>query len=144
MDFLPLVDPVPKSFTFLNLQITPRIEPPTVRSKHLMVDIIPAFPSLCGGWFWLKGSLEESLVVEGRFLNLSVVGTATPSADVSLSVRFEYRCNRVLSLERGRDMSMPRRCGGFYKITSPDIYGPNSLVTISIYCDELSSASYIL
>jgi predicted phage tail protein len=50
----------------------------------------------------------------------------------------------MLSLNRGRDMVMPRRYGGFYKIGSPDVDGPNSLVTISTYCDELSSASYIL
>ena len=38
---------------------------------------------------------------------------------------------------------MPRHFGGCYIITGPDVYGPNSLVTISTCCDELSSPSYI-
>jgi len=41
-------------------------------------------------------------------------------------------------------MTMPRHFGGLYIITGPDSYGPNSLVTISTYCDEQSSASYIM
>jgi len=49
----------------------------------------------------------------------------------------------MLSLKRRRDMVMPRRFGGFYKIAGPGVAGPNSLVTISTYCAELSSASYI-
>jgi hypothetical protein len=82
--------------------------------------------------------------VGGRFLRRSFFETATPSAGTSVSVRFGYRYNRVLSLERGRDMLMPRRFGGFYKVAGPGVNGPNSLVTISTYCDELSSASYIM
>jgi len=70
--------------------------------------------------------------------------TAIPSAAASVSVRFGYRYNRVLSLERGSDILMPRRFGGFYKIAGPGIDGPDSLVTISTYFDELSSASYIM
>ena len=92
----------------------------------------------------LEGSFEDFGVVGGRFLKWSFFETAIPSADTSVSVRFGYRCNRVLSLERGRDMLTPRRFGGFYKIAGPGVDGPNSLVTISIYCNELPSASYIM
>lgn len=77
-------------------------------------------------------------------MNSRVVGTATPFADVNLPVHFGFRGNRALSLEWGRDISMPRQYGGFYEITDLDVYGPDSLVIISTYFDELSSASYIL
>lgn len=89
----------------------------------------------------MESSFGESLIAEGGLLDLSVVGTAAPSANVGAFVRFRYRCNRVLSLERGRDILLPRQRGGFYQITGPDDDGPNSLVTISTYCDELSLAS---
>ncbi len=89
----------------------------------------------------LNRSGEESGVAEGRSFSAWVDGTAAPSADGGVSVHFWSRCNRALSREGGADMSMPRRLGGFYPITGPDINGPNSLVTFSTYCDEFSSAS---
>jgi hypothetical protein len=93
-----------------------------------LVDIFLACLRLSTGVLWLEGRFEESEIEDGRFLNASVVGTATPSADVSVSVHLGYRCNRVLSLERRGDMLIPRQSGGFYKITGPDGDGPNSLV----------------
>jgi hypothetical protein len=83
-------------------------------------------------------------VVGSGFFKLSFCETATPSADATVSVRFEYQYNRVFTLELGGDMLMPRRFGGFYNIAGLGVNGPNSLVTISTYCDELSLASYIM
>jgi hypothetical protein len=86
-----------------------------------LIDILVAWPSLSAGHFLLEGSFEETRVAAGGFLNSRVVGTATPFADVNHPVRVGFRGNRALSLEWGRDISMPRQCGGFYEITDPDV-----------------------
>ena len=92
----------------------------------------------------MEGSFEKSETVEDRFSKWSFFGTTAPSAGASVPIRFGHRYNRLLSLERGSDMLMSRRCGGFYEIAGPLASEPNSLVTTSTYCDELSSASYIM
>jgi len=83
-------------------------------------------------------------VVKEKLDKSGVNGTATPFADKGFFVHLRRRCSLVLSLEWGRDMSMPRRFGGFGFITSSNSNEPDSLVTIDTYCDELSSASCIL
>ena len=139
-----MFDSVPKLFDFIKLQITLRIRTSTHRSEAFLVNILLACLSLSVGEFLLEGSFEESGVAEGRFANSSGARTKTPHADLSASVHLWCWCTRMLSLKRRRGMLIPRRFGGFYIITGPDMHGPNSLVTISTCCDELSSASYIM
>lgn len=138
-----MVDPLLKLLNFVHLPITLRIRSPTVRSETFSVSILLACLSLSAGKLLPEGSLEESGVAEGRFVCLSGARKKPPHVDLSTSVHFWCWCTRMLSLRRRWDMIMPRRFGGCYKITGPDSYGPNSLVTISICCDELSSPSYI-
>ena len=83
-------------------------------------------------------------VVDGEYSRSWINGTAPPDADRRISVHLRWGCSPVLSLEWGRDMSMPRQLGGFCLIASSYINEPDSLVTIDTYCDELSSASCIL
>ena len=82
-------------------------------------------------------------VMDGEFSGSWINGTAPPMADKKIFVHLPCRCSPVLSLDWGRDMSKPRRFGGFYNIAGLGVNGPNSLVTISTCCDELSSPSYI-